>query len=131
MRRMEGKEHALERAKEFLESAEACWQADGLVGCALCCYTAMFWAAIAALMHVGVKAKKWKHDDVKRLFGLELIKKRHLTPEKFGEWLKDAYELRNDAHYGLQELSQKEVERTVRHAREFVAIINEVIKGGS
>lgn len=79
---------------------------SNVLGCN-CCFDAC----------IGVKAKKWKHDDVKRLFGLELIKKRHLTPEKFGEWLKDAYELRNDAHYGLQELSRKEVERTVRHAR--------------
>ncbi len=55
MRRMEGKEQALERAKEFLKSAEACWQADGLVGCALWCYVGMFWAAIAVLTRVRVR----------------------------------------------------------------------------
>lgn len=117
MKAMESKDKGLERAKQFLKSAEACWQAEGLVGCALCCYSAMFWAAIAALMHVGVPAKKkWRHDDVKRLFGLEIIKKRHWVAERYGEWLKDAYELRNDAHYELQELSRKEVERMFRHS---------------
>ncbi|MFN4178703.1 MAG: HEPN domain-containing protein [Armatimonadota bacterium] len=113
---MEGKEQTLERAKQFLKSAKACWREEAPVGCALCCYAAMFWAAIAALMHVGMSKIKWRHDDVRRFLGLEIVKRRHLVPERFGEWLKDAYELRNDAHYKVRELSQKEVERTIRHA---------------
>ncbi|MFN3420768.1 MAG: HEPN domain-containing protein [Armatimonadota bacterium] len=127
---MEGKEQALERAKQFLKSAEACWREEALAGCALCCYAAMFWAAIAVLMHVGLTArKKWKHGDVWQLFGLEIVKKRQLVPERLGEWLEDAYDLRNDAQYNLEaELSRKKVERTLRHAREFIAEIDKVIK---
>ncbi len=127
---MEGKEQALKRAKEFLKSAEACWQAEGLVGCALCCYAAMFWAAIASLIHIGApKRKKWKHGDVRQLFGLEIVKKRRLVSERLSEWLEDAYDLRNAAQYDLEaELSSKKVERMLRHAREFLITVDEVIK---
>ncbi|MFN3420770.1 MAG: HEPN domain-containing protein [Armatimonadota bacterium] len=111
-----------------MESAKVCWGNGKSAGYAVCCYAAMFWAAVAALMHVGISKRKWRHDDVRRFFGLEIVKRRHLVPERFGEWLKDAYELRNDAHYEVRELSRKEVERAVRHAQEFVTTINEVIR---
>ncbi|MCX7967355.1 MAG: hypothetical protein N3B10_02570 [Armatimonadetes bacterium] len=77
---MEGKEQALSRATDFLESAEVCWSNGKLVGCALCCYAAMFWAAIAALMHVGVRKEKWAHGDLQQQFGLYLIRKYHMLP---------------------------------------------------
>jgi uncharacterized protein (UPF0332 family) len=38
---------ALEKAQNLLVGAEACWQIQSFEGCALCCYAAMFWAAIA------------------------------------------------------------------------------------
>lgn len=117
----------LERAKEHLRGAEACLQADSLAGCALCCYAALFWAAVAALEHIGVKQSEWSHGGLQQGFGLELIKRRHLVPSQFAEYMKRAYRLRTTAHYELQDVSRKEMERVLRHTREFVRNIEEMI----
>ena len=117
----------LERAKEYLRGAEACWSGDSLAGCALCCYAALFWAAIAVLAHIGVKQSEWSHGGLHQRFSLELIKKRHLVPGKFGGYMGHAYDLRTQAHYELQEIGRKEMERILRHTREFVQKTEEVI----
>ncbi|MCS7265184.1 MAG: HEPN domain-containing protein [Armatimonadetes bacterium] len=124
---MEGKEQALGRAMDFLESAEVCYSNGKLAGCALCCYAAMFWAAVAALMHVGVRKEKWAHGDLQQQFGLHLIRKYHMLPSQLGRWFQDAYDLRNKAHYRLADLNRKAVEKIFFHAQEFVKLVSEVI----
>jgi uncharacterized protein (UPF0332 family) len=119
---------ALEKAQNLLVGAEACWQIQSFEGCALCCYAAMFWAAIAALEHFGIKQKEWTHGGLQNRFGLECIKRRQAFPRRLGDYLKDAYELRKVAHYELREISPKEAERMLRHAKEFVQSIKEVIR---
>lgn len=125
---MEGKEQALGRAMDFLESAEVCYRNGKLAGCALCCYAAMFWAAVAALMYVGVRKEKWAHGDLQQQFGLYLIQRYRILPKNFGRWMQVAYRLRNEAHYEPAQLSRKDVEATLHHAREFVSKIIEVIR---
>jgi uncharacterized protein (UPF0332 family) len=117
----------LERAREHLRGAEACWQVTSLEGCALCCYATLFWAAIAALAHIGVKQPEWSHGGLQQRFSLELIKKRHLVAGQFGTYIARAYDLRTKAHYELQEIGRKETERILRRTREFVQKIEEVI----
>jgi uncharacterized protein (UPF0332 family) len=78
---------ALEKAQNLLTGAEACWQGQSMEGCALCCYAAMFWAAIAILEHFGIKQTEWSHGGLRNRFGLELIKRCRVLSERFGEYL--------------------------------------------
>lgn len=114
---------ALEKAQNLLLGAEACWQSQSFEGCALCCYAAMFWAAIAASEHFGIKQKEWTHGSLQNRFGLEGMKRRQVFPRRLGDYFKDAHELRKVAHYELCEISQKEAERMLWHAKEFARSI--------
>lgn len=58
----------------------------------------------------------------------KLIVKRKIYPPKFGEWLKDSYNLRVSANYKLQGTSAKWSRRIFEHAREFVNTVKEVVK---
>ena len=119
---------ALERAKEFLAVAEVALELECYNGCASNAYYAMFWAAIAALAHQGFKQTEWSHGGLRETFSRELIVKRHIYPPKFGEWLKDGYNLRTNAHYRLQGASAKGSRRMLEHAREFITKVEEVVK---
>ncbi len=118
---------ALEKASQLLTGAEARWQNQSLEGCALCCYAAMFWAAIAALEHFGIRQAEWSHGGLQNRFGLECIKKRKVFPKPFGDYLTRSYRLRCRAHYERDEVSRKEAERLLQQAREFVHAVKEAI----
>lgn len=115
----------LERAKEFLKAAEWAIENGLLNVCALCCYAALFWAAVAALEHQGFKREEWAHGELKDTFTHELIKRRRIYPPVFGTWLGDAYEARTTAHYKRKELSVKAMRRSVDHVRQFIIKVEE------
>jgi len=92
-----------------------------------CAYAAMFWAAIVALERFGIRQERWSHGGLRSAFRDELVRKRHIYPDRFVDWLSDAYDLRNDAHYQRIEISVKKARRAVGHAREFVNAITEAI----
>lgn len=69
----------LERAREFLGAAEGALEDGRLNACALCCYAALFWAAIAALEPQGFKREEWSHGALKVTFTNELIKRGRST----------------------------------------------------
>ena len=87
----------------------------------------MFWAAIAALAHQGFRQPAWSHGGLKQKFTDELIQRRHLYPNIFGTWLGDAYDLRTLAHHKTKNVGVKETRRLLRHTREFVAKVEEVV----
>jgi len=101
----------LERAKEFLQTAELALEKGLYNGCAANCYYALFWITISAMAHAGFKQEKWSHDGLRKSFNQELIHKRHLYPSQFFTWLSDAYEERLKAHYkkdGAGESAQRD-----------------------
>ena len=118
---------AMERAKEYLKVAEMALEGECYNGCASNAYYAMFWAAIAALVHQGFKQTEWSHGGLRETFSRELVVKRSIYPPKFGEWLNNAYTLRTKANYELEGVSAKIARRLLSHAREFVAAIQEVV----
>ena len=120
-----GKAEFLERAREFLKVAEMALDSDCHHAAVLCAYAVMFWAAIAALEKIGIRQERWSHGGLKNAFRDELVRKRHIYPDRFVDWLSDAYDLRNDAHYQRVEISVKKARRAVGHAREFVNTITE------
>ncbi len=110
---------AWERVKDFLTGAEACFESGSLAACALCCYAAVFWGQIAVLERLGFRQPRWSHEGLRSKFALEAIKKRRLFPKEASECARTAYELRHDAHYSLQHLPPKSIERLLRHTRDF------------
>lgn len=116
----------MERAREFLRAAEWALANGCLNACALCCYAAVFWVAIVALEHQGVKRAEWSHGGLRNTFTNELIKRRNIYPPVFGTWLGVAYDARCDAHYELVEPGVKAIRRLVGHVREFVSKVEEV-----
>ena len=87
----------------------------------------MFWAAQAALRHVGVVREEWSHGGLQYTVGLELIKKRAILARQMGEWFAATYDLRRKAHYDADGVGAKVTRRTVQHAREFLAKVEEVM----
>jgi uncharacterized protein (UPF0332 family) len=121
-------EQALAKASRLLQVAEWAIEHELYDGAALCCYAALFWAAIAALAHQGIRREEWAHGFLWKTFREELIRKRRLYPPIFVEWLERAYALREEAHYGLGMPGAKETRRIVRHAQEFITKVQEVTK---
>lgn len=119
-------EKSLMKSQGFLKSAKVSLGADEPDACACLCYHAVFWATMVLLAHVGVKKVKWKHDELRQVFGLECIKRYKICPPEFGEWLKELYFLRSDAVYKLEPITEKKAERSLRKATEFVRRAMEV-----
>ncbi len=119
---------ALSRAEDFVKGAEASFNGGALASCALCCYAAVFWAQIAVLEKMGIKQPKWSHEGLRNTFALEAVKKRHLFNEAEVKFLREAYQLRRDAHYFDEELSPKRIERLLRHTKEFVEKAKTLLK---
>lgn len=80
----------LERAEEFSQEAKTALNNERYHAAALCCYVALFWAAIMALEYVGVRREEWSHDGLRTAFIAELVHKRRMCPAQFGDWLRDA-----------------------------------------
>lgn len=116
----------LGKAKGFLNGAKASFEIGESDACVCLCYHAVFWAATALLMYVGVKKAKWKHDELRQVFGAECVKRYKICPPEFGEWLKELYFLRSDAVYKLEPITEKKAERALRKAKEFVRKATEV-----
>jgi len=114
-------------AKEFLRGAEWALAEELYRVAAANAYYAMFWAAQAALRHVGIVREEWSHSGLQQTFGLEIIKKRGLLAPRLGKRFADAYRLRSGAHYDVAGVGVKETRRIVRDASEFVTTIEEVI----
>jgi len=118
----------LAKAKGFLNGARVSLGIGETDACACLCYHAVFWAATALLAHVGVRKARWKHDELRRVFGLECVKRHRLCPPEFGEWLGDLYHLRSEAVYKLGQVSVKKAERALRKAETFVQRAAEVFQ---
>ncbi len=117
----------LERAKEFLQTAELALERGLYNGGAANCYYALFWIAILAMTHAGFKQEKWSHDGLRQKFNEELVHKRHIYPPQFTSWLSDAYSERLKAHYKIQGASVTRAKRLLTHTREFFAKVEEII----
>jgi len=113
-------------AKEFLKGAELALANELYRVAAANAYYTMFWAAQAALRHVGLVREEWSHGALQHALGMELIKKRGLLTPQLGKRFIDAYRLRCDAHYDATGVGVKETRRIVRDAGTFVITIEEV-----
>lgn len=115
-------------AREFLKGSELALDNELCRPAVANAYYAMFWAARAALRHVGVTRSEWSHGAIQHAVGLELIKKRQLLASHSGKRFSDAYRLRCDAHYEIAGVNLKQTQRILRDAAAFVAGLEKVIE---
>lgn len=116
------------KAKEFLEAARLALANGFLNACVQDCYYAMFWAIVVMLEWTGQRRVEWSHGELRRYFGLVLVKQWHLCPDIWGEWLQEAYELRVKAAYKREDVFKNQAQRTLRYAEAFVLKAEEVRK---
>lgn len=118
----------MEKAREFLSAAQFALSNGLFNACAQDCYYAMFWATIALLEWTGQRREEWSHGDIRRYFGLVLVRQRHLCPARWGDWLREAYELRVKAVYRRESVFKSEVQKALRYAENFVQKAEKVRK---
>lgn len=118
----------MEKASEFLRAAKLALSNGLLNACVQDCYYAMFWATVALLDWTGHKRTEWSHGEIRRYFGLILVRQWHLCPERWGEWLQEVYELRIKAAYKRDTVFKNEAQKAVRYAEAFVNKAQEVRK---
>jgi uncharacterized protein (UPF0332 family) len=90
-------------------------------------YYSAFQAAVAALIHAGVRRSRWYHEDVQALFATELTQRRKLYGSEFRHTVYDLYEVRIIADYQAAASSRTRVERAIRRADAFVRAVEERI----
>lgn len=115
------------RAQGSLKAAQLCLEqqlSDSAVSRA---YFAAFQAAICALESQGVKYKEWTHKGVHSEFVHRFVSRRKIVPASFASALPNLMRLRHIGDYRQPGVSQKQAERAVRLAQEFVELLlNEV-----
>ena len=122
---------SLDRAREALEAAQACLEKNLPHSATSRAYYAMFWAAQAALAHVGVRRSEWSHPALQASCVNELIRRRKRYTALLGPRFNRVLQLRLDADYRLKGVSQKQATQAVGWAQEFVAAITEETTNGT
>ncbi|MCX7967168.1 MAG: HEPN domain-containing protein [Armatimonadetes bacterium] len=116
------------KANEFFQAAKLALSHGLLNACVQDCYYAMFWATVAMLEWTGHKRAEWSHGEIRRYFGLVLVRQWHLCPARWGEWLQEVYKLRIKAAYKPESVFKNEAQRALRYAETFVNKALEVRK---
>ncbi|MBI2939489.1 MAG: HEPN domain-containing protein [Chloroflexi bacterium] len=119
----------LAKAEESLAGAESEFANGRHNNCANRCYYACFQAAICALLGAGIRPHgthaQWGHDFVQAAFVGQLINRRKLYPENLRDVLVRSFALRQAGDYGRVFVTDTQVLRILRRAREFLAAAQE------
>ncbi len=112
----------VEKAREFLQAAEFCYQQQFYNSTANRAYYAMFQAAIMMLEDQGFqpRGKIWTHEGVPGTFALELTRRRKIYSRHLVRYLSDGLSLRNRADYDEVHISKAQATRILRWANEFI-----------
>jgi len=111
------------RTQGSLKAAQLCLEqrlSDSAVSRA---YFAAFQAAICAIESQGVKHKEWTHKGVHSDFVHRFVSRRKIVPASFASALPNVMRLRHIGDYRQPGVSQKQAERAVRLAQEFVELL--------
>lgn len=118
----------LNKARESLQGAESELVNRRYNNAANRAYYACFHAAIAALLHAGVRAESWEHKFVQGQFSGLLIWRRKLYRSDLAGLLPYVYGVRRDADYNALSVSAKEAQRAVEKATLFVRIVEATLE---
>ena len=117
------------KAKENLTAAKICFDTGLYNACANRAYYAALQAAIAALVHNGIRKDRIDHGQVQADFSGELIKRRKIYPARLKSYLSDMRFIRDKADYTANSVSKKITERTLAKLKELVELIGKEICG--
>lgn len=116
----------LRTAKNKWESANILFQSEKHEDAVSRAYYSVFHCAQVLLLSVGVKAES--HSGVRQLFGLHFIKEGRLD-KKFGRYLKNLKDERENGDYGIFSLIEKEdAQKAIKEAKEFIEMTEDYLK---
>ena len=116
----------LDASKDKLDSAEILFKHKKYDDSISRAYYAVFHCAQALLLSLGVKAES--HSGVRQLFGLHFIKKG-IFNKKFGRYLKNLKDERENGDYGIFTLIDKQdAQKALKEAEEFIKETEKYLK---
>jgi uncharacterized protein (UPF0332 family) len=116
----------LAKAVESLRTAESEFANGRYNSCANRCYYACFQAAVAALLHEGIRPRgDWGHDFVQGQFVGQLINRRKRYSSDLQHVLAENQTLRNIADYRSRLVTQAQTGRALGRARMFVNAVEQ------
>ncbi len=119
-----------ERSMSSLKAAELCLS-HGLLDSAVSrAYYALFQAAICALESRGLRRREWTHKGVHSDFVQHFVRRRKVVPASFAGALPSVMQLRHIADYQQPGVSQRQAERAVHRAHEFVTLLQREVFNG-
>jgi uncharacterized protein (UPF0332 family) len=121
----------LDHDREALEAAQSCLERNLPYSATSRSYYAMFWAAQAALAHIGIRRVEWSHSALQASFVNELIRRRKRYSAFLGPYFNRTLQLRLDADYRLKGVSYKQAAQTIRWTQEFVTAISQETSHGA
>jgi uncharacterized protein (UPF0332 family) len=123
-------ERYLRKAQESLASAEADVGAGRYNSAANRAYYAAFQAAVAALLHWGIRGAntRWEHQFVPAEFATHLIRRRRIFPAEYRAALNELFYLRITGDYESADVSQSLARSAVGRARSLVGTITTKIE---
>jgi uncharacterized protein (UPF0332 family) len=121
-------ERYLAKARESLASARANVKARRYNSAANCGYYAAFQAAVAALIHAGIRPVNddWGHRFVMSEFSGRLVIRRRKLPRRYRRTLNDLFDRRVRADYRLDNISRRGAEDSTKRAAEFIGRVEEI-----
>ncbi len=117
---------SLAKALRARESAQLLLEAGDPVGAVNRAYYSMFYAAHAALAHIGVQAPSGKHGTLVSRFGEHLVKAGRV-PDHFGRWLNQALELRSTGDYGDDSPDPNETNEILARADALLTTVKDLL----
>lgn len=120
----------LMRAQASLKAAHLCLEQKLFDSAVSRAYFAAFQTAICALESQGVRHKEWTHKGVHSDFVHRFVRKRKIVPASFASALPNLMRLRHTGDYRQPGVSQRQAERAVHLAREFVELLIKEVSHG-
>lgn len=91
-------------------------------------YYACYQAAVAALTQAGIRpggSGQWSHSAVQAQFVGQLVNRRKRFGSEFRDILSRGVALRETADYDVDDVSEIQAARALRHAKSFIAAVKE------
>lgn len=116
------------RAEDSLRAARMCLDQLLLDSAACRAYFAMFQAAICILEAHGLRRAEWSHKALHAALADVLIRRHKVLPALLAGALPSVMDIRHSADYRQPGPSQRQVQRAVMMAEQFVATIREDVQ---
>jgi uncharacterized protein (UPF0332 family) len=113
----------IHRARASLDAARLCLERRSLDSAVSRAYFAIFQMAVCALEKRGVKRTEWTHKGVHSEFVQTFVRRRKIVPANFAGALPALMDLRHMADYRQPGISQRQAERAIRVAEEFLRTV--------